>query len=38
MAWIKIIHEDEAQGELEQLYGRLIEPWGGVDNIVKIQR
>ena len=36
MAWIRIIHEDEAQGELKKLYDRLIEPWGGVDNIMKI--
>ena len=36
MAWIKIINEDEAQGELKQLYDKMIEPWGGVDNIMKI--
>ena len=36
MAWIKIIHEDESEGELKKLYDRLIEPWGGVDNIMKI--
>ncbi len=36
MAWIRIIHEDEAQGELKKLYDGLIEPWGGVDNIMKI--
>lgn len=36
MAWIKIIHEDEAQDELKKLYNELIEPWGGVDNIMKI--
>ena len=38
VAWIKIIHEDEAQGELEEQYSRLVEPWGGVDNSVKIQK
>jgi len=36
MAWIKIIHEGEAEGELKKLYDRLVEPWGGVDNILKI--
>lgn len=36
MAWIKIIHEHEADGELKAMYSDLIEPWGGVDNIMKI--
>lgn len=36
MAWIKIIPEIEAVGELEDLYERQMEPWGGVDNIMKI--
>ena len=36
MAWIKVINEDEAHGELKQLYDQMIEPWGGVDNIMKI--
>lgn len=36
MAWIKVIPEDEAGGELKQLYDRVKEPWGGVDNILKI--
>lgn len=36
MAWIKVIREEEAGGELRQLYDRMIEPWGGVDNILKI--
>jgi uncharacterized peroxidase-related enzyme len=36
MAWIKVIHEDEAQGGLKAAYDKLIEPWGGVDNILKI--
>ncbi len=36
MSWIKVIHEEEATGELRQLYDRMLEPWGGVDNILKI--
>jgi alkylhydroperoxidase family enzyme len=36
MAWIKIIHEHEADGELKANYSELTEPWGGVDNIMKI--
>ncbi len=36
MAWIKIIQEDEAEGELKKAYTKLTEPWGGVDNILKI--
>ncbi len=36
MAWIKVIREDEATGELKTMYQKLIEPWGGVDNILKI--
>ena len=36
MAWIKIIPEDEAEGNLAKQYSQLIEPWGGVDNILKI--
>ncbi len=36
MAWIKVVDEDEAEGELKKLYEKLIEPWGGVDNILKI--
>ena len=36
MAWIKMIGEDKAQDELKKLYDGLIEPWGGVDNIMKI--
>jgi alkylhydroperoxidase family enzyme len=31
-----MIDEDKADGELKALYGRLTEPWGGVDNILKI--
>jgi uncharacterized peroxidase-related enzyme len=36
MAWIKMIEEDEAEGELRTLYEKLKEPWGGVDNILRI--
>jgi alkylhydroperoxidase family enzyme len=36
MAWIKVIKEDEAEGELNANYDKMIEPWGGVDNIMKI--
>lgn len=36
MAWIKMIGESEAEGALAELYSKLIEPWGGVDNIMKI--
>lgn len=36
MAWIRTIDEDEAEGMLERLYGRMTEPWGGVDNILKV--
>ena len=36
MAWINVISEDQAEGELATQYSQLIEPWGGVDNILKI--
>ncbi len=36
MAWIRMIPESEAQGRLRKSYERLTEPWGGVDNILKI--
>jgi len=36
MAWIRTIDESEAEGRLAELYSRLTEPWGGVDNILKI--
>ncbi len=36
MAWIEVIQEDEAEGELAEYYGEITEPWGGVDNILKI--
>lgn len=36
MAWIHMIPEDRAQGRLRKLYEKLVEPWGGVDHILKI--
>lgn len=36
MAWIKVVTEDEAEGELAAYYREIVEPWGGVDNILKI--
>ena len=36
MAWIKMIQESEAVGRLKELYDKYMEPWGGVDNIMKI--
>ena len=36
MAWIPMIQEDKAAAELKEWYDKLREPWGGVDNIVKI--
>jgi alkylhydroperoxidase family enzyme len=36
MAWIRMIPEDEAEGRLAELYEECREPWGGVDNILKI--
>lgn len=36
MAWIRTIGEAEAEGRLAASYAKLIEPWGGVDNILKI--
>jgi uncharacterized peroxidase-related enzyme len=36
MAWIRTIGEDEAEGNLAEIYRRLVEPWGGVDNILKV--
>ena len=36
MAWIKTIDESEAKDSLKEQYDKLIEPWGGVDNILKI--
>lgn len=36
MAWIHVIQESDADGELKRMYDQLTEPWGGVDNIIKI--
>ena len=36
MAWIEIINEEKADGDLKNQYAYLVEPWGGVDNILKI--
>jgi uncharacterized peroxidase-related enzyme len=36
MAWITIIQEGEATGRLKALYEKYEEPWGGVDEILKI--
>ncbi len=37
MPWIKTVDEEQATGTLKQLYEEMKEPWGGVDNILKIQ-
>ena len=36
MAWIEVVSEAAATGELKDLYEQCLEPWGGVDNILKI--
>ena len=36
MAWIEMVPEEEAEGYLKELYAQYTEPWGGVDNIMKI--
>lgn len=36
MAWIDTIDESDAEGRLRRLYERMTEPWGGVDNILKV--
>ena len=36
MAWIKVIDEGEAEGELRPLYDEYADSRGGVDNILKI--
>lgn len=36
MAWIDVIDENNADGSLKDQYEKLTEPWGGVDNILKI--
>jgi len=37
MAWTRMIPEGEASGRLKELYDKVEGPWGGVDNILKIQ-
>lgn len=29
MAWINVIMEDEAEGDLAEYYSEITEPWGG---------
>ena len=36
MPWIAVIDEEDATGRLRDLYIKYREPWGGVDNILKI--
>ena len=36
MAWIKTITKADAKDDLKEKYNEFIEPWGGVDNILKI--
>lgn len=36
MAWILMIDEEDATGRLRDLYVKVREPGGGVDNILKI--
>ena len=36
MAWIAEIDEREAEVSLKDQYSKLKEPWGGIDNILKI--
>lgn len=36
MAWIKVIDEAEAEGNLKEMYEKMAEPAGDVDNILKI--
>jgi alkylhydroperoxidase family enzyme len=36
MAWIPMIPEDKAGRGLKDWYNKLREPWGGVDNILRI--
>jgi len=36
MAWIKMIREDEAQGQLKTYYKKYGSPFEGVDNVLKI--
>ena len=36
VAWIDVISETDADGELQEFYASMMEPWGGVDHIIKI--
>jgi len=36
MAFIQMIPEERAQGELKELYNAHVAPWGGIDHILKI--
>ena len=36
MAWIKVIDETEAEGNLKEMYEKMVDPSGSVDNILKI--
>ncbi|MBI3194075.1 MAG: peroxidase-related enzyme [Ignavibacteriae bacterium] len=36
MAYIKMIKEEDAHGDVKSLYDTFRAPWGGVDNILKI--
>ncbi len=36
MAWIPMIPEQAAEGELKEWYDKLLDPWGGVDDIMRI--
>ena len=36
MAWVPMIPEDEAKGELKEWYDKLRDPWGGVDDILRV--
>jgi alkylhydroperoxidase family enzyme len=36
MAWIREILPEDAEGELAEVYGRVAEPDGAVDNILRI--
>jgi alkylhydroperoxidase family enzyme len=37
MAWIRMIPESEAEGELKAEYAGAMEPWGGVDNVATLK-
>lgn len=37
MSWIKTISEEEASDKVKAYYDAFRAPWGGVDNIVKVQ-